>query len=218
MLDDMRSVELPSISNDASHTPSLPPLRSLGSRRLLLGGERSEWADLRTTRYRPLNDNWNTGRSSNVEDMERLEDANSHARALLDYTDNNPILPVMTPRTMSPPLRALDHHDDGRRVKRRRVDSDKSAQVQRGFRYGKYGQSEPGQLKMEVVSCDGGTFDNACTHVAENILRDDTSVYCTRGNRCNIVLQHQGSTAFSLEELVIRAPASGYSSPYVPSP
>lgn len=114
---------------------------------------------------------------------------------------------------MSPPLRSHDHNDEGRRVKRRRLDSDKTAQVYRGFRYGKYGQSEPGQLTMELVSSDGGMYSNQPEYAAENILKNDASVYCTKGNRCNIVLRHQGSTVFSLSELVIKAPGFNYSSP-----
>lgn len=114
---------------------------------------------------------------------------------------------------MSPPLRNIDHHDEGRTAKRRRLDSDKTSQVYSGFRYGKYGQSEPGPLHMELVSCDGGMYSNQPEYAAENILKDDASVYCTKGNRCNIVLRHQGSTLFSLSELVIRAPGDNYSSP-----
>lgn len=69
---------------------------------------------------------------------------------------------------------------------------------------------------MEIVSCDGGMFSNELSYAAENILKNDTSVYCTKGNRCNIVLRHQGGTVFTLQELVIKAPASSnYSHPYV---
>jgi len=217
-LDDLRSVQLPSISSNASHPPpQLPPLRSLGPRRLLgtdSPRDRSYWADLRTERYRRLmSDNRNTSASSGADNLERLQDANSHLRTLLDFTDTSPILPSMPPREMSPPLRSVDHHDEGRRAKRRRLDSDKTAPLYRGFRYGKYGQSEPGQLTMELVSCDGGMYSNQPEYTAENILKDDASVYCTKGNRCNIVLRHQGSTVFSLSELVIKAPGDNYSSP-----
>jgi hypothetical protein len=160
-----------------------------------------------------MSDNRNPTTGSSAANLERLQDANSHLRTLLDFTDTSPILPTMPPRETSPPLRNLDHHDEGRRVKRRRLDSDKTAQVYRGFRYGKYGQCEPGQLNMELVSCDGGMYSNQPEYAAENILKNDASVYCTKGNRCNIVLRHQGSTVFSLSELVIRAPGDNYSSP-----
>lgn len=67
---------------------------------------------------------------------------------------------------------------------------------------------------MEIVSCDGGNYTEGMTsYAAENILKDDNSVYCTKGSRCNIVLQHQGATVFSLKELVIKAPGINYSSP-----
>jgi hypothetical protein len=119
---------------------------------------------------------------------------------------------IPPPSTMSPPPAPSEHNEDNRRVKRRRLDSDKTAQIYRGFRYGKYGQSEPGQLVMELVSCDGGLFMNG--YAAENILKNDASVYCTKGNRCNIVLRHQGSTVFSLKELTIKAPDSNFTAPY----
>ncbi|EPE10316.1 eukaryotic translation initiation factor 6 [Ophiostoma piceae UAMH 11346] len=104
--------------------------------------------------------------------------------------------------------------ETGRVNKRRRVDSDKiSPPLYKAFRYGRHGQVEPGALKMEISSCDGGLYNDGAAHAAENILKADNSVYCTKGNRCNIVLQHQGNTPFSLKELIIRAPAKNYSYP-----
>lgn len=100
------------------------------------------------------------------------------------------------------------HDDSNRRTKRRKLDAEKQASNFKGFRYGKYGQLEPGQLQMEMVSCDGGMFSNRAAYSADNILKDDNSVYCTKGNRCNIILRHQGATAFTIQELVIKAPAS----------
>jgi hypothetical protein len=83
-----------------------------------------------------------------------------------------------------------------------------------GFSYGKYGQVEPGKLKMEIVSCDGGIYqEHGGDYSAENILKNDGTVYCTKSNRCNLVLRHQGATVFSLKELVIKAPHSGYTAP-----
>ena len=114
---------------------------------------------------------------------------------------------------MSSTVRHHDNADDGRRVKRRKLDSDRLTPAFKGLRYGKYGQVEPGQLTLEITSCDGGIYSNASLYAAENILKDDQSVYCTKGNRCNIVLKHQGGAAFSLKELVIKAPGSNYSSP-----
>ncbi|ERT02038.1 hypothetical protein HMPREF1624_00334 [Sporothrix schenckii ATCC 58251] len=104
--------------------------------------------------------------------------------------------------------------DSGRLNKRRKLDSDKAVSSPfKGFRYGRYGQVEPGALTMEIVSCDGGLYSDGSSYTAENILKNDNSVYCTKGNRCNIVLQHQGSTTFSLKELIIKAPGRNYSSP-----
>ena len=84
------------------------------------------------------------------------------------------------------------------------------------FKYGKYGQVEPGQLRVEIASCDGGTYSDGAepeAHSAENILRNDESVYCTGGNQCNLVLRHLGETPFCLTELVIKAPKRGYTAP-----
>ncbi len=103
----------------------------------------------------------------------------------------------------------------GRRVKRRRLDAASRAAdgTVAAHRYGRYGQVLPGKLDMEIVSCDGGLYSEGASYAAENILADDESVYCTKGNRCNIILRHYGGTPFSLEELVIRAPATNFSSP-----
>ncbi len=100
--------------------------------------------------------------------------------------------------------------------KRRKLDSDRAnPPPSKSFRYGRYGQVEPGALTMEIVSCDGGIYSDGTSYAAENILKTDNSVYCTKGNRCNIVLQHQDCTTFSLKELIIKAPARNYSAPYV---
>lgn len=160
-------------------------------------------------------------RLTNFEDLDRsLEEANSHLRALLDLHNSSSLTTPMMPPNFSPPMRPVDLSDDNRRHKRRKLDSDRLVPSFQGFRYGKYGQVEPGTLKMEIVSCDGGLFASESSYIADNILKNDKSVYCTKGNRCNIVLRHQGATVFTLQELVIKAPAShAYSHPYVfPSP
>jgi hypothetical protein len=152
-------------------------------------------------------------RTSDFDDLDRsLDEANSHLRALLDLTTHNHLAPLAPP--YSAPLRSHDGSEDSRRSKRRKLDSEKHMPSYSGFRYGKYGQVEPGQLRMEIVSCDGGMFSNESLYAAENILKDDNSVYCTKGNRCNIVLRHQGTTVFTLTELVIKAPGPlNYSHP-----
>jgi len=104
--------------------------------------------------------------------------------------------------------------ESARRAKRRKIDSDRISSTFAGFRYGRYGQVDPGHLTMEIVSCDGGVLpDDGRRYAVENILKNDPTVYCTEGSRCNIVLRHQGATVFTLQELVIKAPRSNYTSP-----
>ncbi|KAH8815583.1 hypothetical protein F5884DRAFT_664804 [Xylogone sp. PMI_703] len=102
-----------------------------------------------------------------------------------------------------------------RGAKRRKLDSDRLDSEFAGFSYGRYGQVEPGKLNMEIVSCDGGIHKEARdgNYAAENVLKNDPSVYCTESNRCNLVLRHQGGTVFSLKELTIKAPLKGYTAP-----
>lgn len=160
-------------------------------------------------------------RMTSLEQLDRtLDEANAHLRALLDITSANSVSRQLLPSNRSPSYtptpRTHDFTYDNQRNKRRKVDADKYAQGQQHFRYGHYGQVEAGDLEMELVSCDGGMFSNELSYAAENILKNDNSVYCTKGNRCNIVLRHRGSTAFTLSELVIKAPGSmNYSHPYV---
>lgn len=149
-----------------------------------------------------------------------LDEANSHLRTLLESTNHASFSysglagTLAPPRNSPPPHRPSDLSEDTRRSKRRKLDSERSRPKGAPFRYGKYGQVEPGQLKMEMVSCDGGMFSNEFAYAVENILKNDSSVYCTKGNRCNIVLRHQGETFFTLKELVIKGPTSiNYSHP-----
>lgn len=106
---------------------------------------------------------------------------------------------------------------DGRgRLKRRKLDSDDLREGMRGFNYGQYGQVVPGALKMEIASCDGGTYDpDGDSSFPENILRNDQSVYCTKSDRCNLVLRHRGEAPFCLKKIVIKAPRTGFDAPYV---
>jgi hypothetical protein len=48
-------------------------------------------------------------------------------------------------------------------------------------------------------------------------LADDGLVYCTKNDRCNMILRHVDGECFSLTKLVIRAPPTGYTSPYAPT-
>ncbi|KAG9253878.1 uncharacterized protein F5Z01DRAFT_637090 [Emericellopsis atlantica] len=103
---------------------------------------------------------------------------------------------------------------DAHRQKRRKVLTDEGDKSRAPLRRGRRGQVEPGELHMEMVSCDGGMFSDESMYSAANILKNDSSVYCTKGSRCNIVLQHSGSGPFALQELVIKGPRSvNYSHP-----
>ncbi|PCG93431.1 Hypothetical protein PENO1_083610 [Penicillium occitanis (nom. inval.)] len=99
------------------------------------------------------------------------------------------------------------------RSKRRKLDSDDNREGLGGFSYGHYGQVVPGLLKMEINSCDGGNYydeDNGESSWPGNVLLDDTSVYCTKKSRCNMILNHRGETPFSLKKIVIRSPKKGF--------
>lgn len=184
--------------------PSLPPLRSLHRMSMPSTGSRPSryLRERNLERYRSSMENRPSFHADN------LAEGNPGLRALLDLT--SPSLPQSSTTSRLPsPLPSTDHLEDTRRSKRRKLDSDKINSGHKAIRYGKYGQQEPGQLTMEIVSCDGGqySYSDGSSYTAENILKNDNSVYCTKGNRCNIVLRHQGATVFSLQELVIKAPA-----------
>lgn len=147
------------------------------------------------------------GESSATSSLEQAGRQLEQARALLDDPVPNISSPILDPEYR-------DITDQNRRAKRRKLDSDRPDAGFSGFSYGRYGQVEPGKLKMEIVSCDGGIFqDHSGNYAAENVLRNDASVYCTKSPRCNLVLRHQGSTVFCLKELIIKAPHSGYTAP-----
>jgi hypothetical protein len=135
----------------------------------------------------------------------QLDLASTHLRSLLST-------PVLQPGDFAG---VSDSAEASRVSKRRKTDANSDAPEFKGFRYGHYGQVEPGKLKMEIESCDGGTFseEHGANFTAVNVLSDDNSVYCTKGNRCNLVLRHQGGTAFCLQELVIKAPPEGFTAP-----
>jgi hypothetical protein len=114
------------------------------------------------------------------------------------------------------PLEPHQDQTDRWRAKRRKLDSDDNREGIQSLRYGQYGQVVPGTLKMELAGCDGGTYEpEGDSSWPENILRNDSSVYCTKSDRCNLILKHRGETPFCLNKLVIKAPRSGYDAPYV---
>ena len=72
------------------------------------------------------------------------------------------------------------------------------------------------QLKLEMIGCDGGSFDNddGGMYTAENVLRNDTSVYCTsKVENVNIALRAAGGKPFTLSRIVIKAPQRSFTSP-----
>jgi hypothetical protein len=115
---------------------------------------------------------------------------------------------------MSPP--GQSGRDEHGRQKRRKLDTDDNREEFKGFNYGLYGQVMPGELKMEIASCDGGNYDpdGVCSR-PENVLNSNSTVYSTKEDRCNLVLCHRDQAPFCLKKIVIRAPQCGFDAPYV---
>ncbi len=145
----------------------------------------------------------------------RSNERPSRGRRNRDSILDSPIPHIDSPSTM--PLEPdTGTPTDRLRVKRRKLDTDDDRQSVQNLRYGQYGQVVPGTLKMELASCDGGTYEPVYeTSGPENILLNDSSVYCTKSDRCNLILKHRGEAPFCLKKLVIKAPKSGYDAPYV---
>ncbi|KAJ5540564.1 hypothetical protein N7494_005640 [Penicillium frequentans] len=98
--------------------------------------------------------------------------------------------------------------------KRRKLDADDNREDSRGFNYGHQGQVVPGALKMEIVSCDGGVFNQeGDSFFPGNVLRNDQTVYSTKSDRCNLILRHRDEAPFCLKKIVIKAPRTGFDSP-----
>ena len=150
---------------------------------------------------------WAAARMAETNSM--LDDSNPHLRSSgRTYQDYS----AMDPQANRS---AVEAQVNRWRAKRRKLDSDDRREGVRGFNYGHYGQVVPGPLKMEIVSCDGGTYSepNGDSSWPENVLLNDTSVYCTQSDRCNLILRHQGETPFCLKKIVIRAPKTGFDAP-----
>ncbi|KAK8048420.1 hypothetical protein PG994_010150 [Apiospora phragmitis] len=213
-----------------SGTPSLPSLRSLHHEQTppMMSAPGSTSLLARSSRWPRGSDRFSDrNRSGAANQPATNSSSNSNEQSdLMQLFYEYTITFLLGAFVPSPPLQSLESTDEGRRAKRRKLDSDRLATGFKGFRYGKFGQVEPGTLTMEMVSCDGGIYsDDGQSYAAENILKNDPTVYCTKGPRCNIVLRHQGATAFTLKELVIRAPRSNYTAPvqegmiqYMPPP
>lgn len=142
----------------------------------------------------------------------RMGRTNAERMGLLDGESETPTL---NPNQQNP----SDDDADRPRAKRIKLDSDDKRKGLRGMRYGHYGQVVPGPLEMEIVSCDGGSYEpNGKNSWPGNILVNDNSVYCTKGDRCNIILRHPGEIPFTLRKLTIKGPRSGFDSPYAEIP
>lgn len=142
---------------------------------------------------------------------QQLENESSHLRALL--REPVPVLGSSVSRDAHEEY--AEEVETNRAYKRRKIDTGALAPEFKGFSYGRYGQVESGKLRMEIESCDGGIYPEASggDYAAGNVLKNDDSVYCTRGNRCNLVLRHQAATPFCLQELIIKAPRKGFTAP-----
>ncbi len=126
------------------------------------------------------------------------------------------------PRIGSPDIAAQEYSGEAQvnrenrwRAKRRKIETEDLGNGFKGATYGHRGQVVSGPLKMEIVSCDGGQYTepNGDSSWPENVLQDDPLVYCTKSDRCNIILRHQKGTPFSLRKLVIKAPKNGFDAP-----
>ena len=133
-----------------------------------------------------------------------------------------PVTYPPVPRIGSPDVATREYlgearvnHENRWRAKRRKLDVDDNNRSTPAFRYGHKGQVVPGKLKMQIVSCDGGQYSepNGDSSWPNNVLDDDSTVYCTKGNRCNMVLGHLGNMPFSLSKIVIKAPRTGFDAP-----
>lgn len=71
-------------------------------------------------------------------------------------------------------------------------------------------------IRVEMLSCDGGSldFDESGRYDAENLLQDNSSVYCTaKLENVNILLRGVGARPFTLSRMVIKAPRRSFTSP-----
>ncbi|THC94702.1 hypothetical protein EYZ11_005813 [Aspergillus tanneri] len=133
----------------------------------------------------------------------------SNVSSLLDEA----VPPLDTSAAIPEPLDS-NYQMERWRVKRRKLESDDNREGLQSFRYGHYGQVVPGALKMELASCDGGTYESERdSSWPENILHNDSSIYCTKSGQCNLILKHQGEAPFCLKRIVIKVPKMGYDTP-----
>jgi len=114
-----------------------------------------------------------------------------------------------------------EHSNEGttgeRSAKRRRLNAQSPPPAKKAHKYGHYGQVEPGRLRMEIVSNDGGEHKDPMKPSiflgADNVLKTDKSVFCSERESAGILLRHADETPFCLEKLHIAGPAHGFSAP-----
>lgn len=146
-----------------------------------------------------------------------MESAADLLQSLSDIPINSPFPASTTHTRQRSPI--VEVGGERRATKRRKLEHS-AAPVSEydGFKYGYKGQVVQGRLKMEIVSCDGGEyFDKDLPiglHSVRNVLKNDSSVYCSESSKCNLLLKHIGDTPFALEKIVIRAPHRGFTAPY----
>ncbi|KAJ5466696.1 hypothetical protein N7539_009425 [Penicillium diatomitis] len=189
--------------------PRPPPVESVPSR----STRRALWDSQQTGSGSGTDNNLNTNsdpsRPTTTYRSLRRRTVRPDLRSASNLTD-----PVSFPPLMPQSASSSSGRDSQGRLKRRKLDADDNSEGLRGFNYGHKGQVVPGPLKMEILSCDGGTFDpEGDSGFPENVLLNDQSVYCTKSSRCNIVLRHRGEAPFCLRKLVIKAPRTGFDSP-----
>lgn len=196
-------------------------------RRIMSSRERSENLSVPT----PLSMNQEQGTSDSSPPAERLsrrrvltpgerfmQDGRGRRSGLSTLLDEpfpplRPLPAAESSSSMRPDLEA-GHQSSRWSAKRRKLDSDDNREGPRGFSYGQHGQVVPGALKMEIASCDGGTYEpEGESSWPENVLHNDSSVYCTKSDRCNLILRHRGETPFCLKKLIIKAPKVGFDAP-----
>ena len=128
--------------------------------------------------------------------------------------------PRLTPPLLNPEAVLQQHVAEARearyRSKRRKLDDGTYEDDSRAITYGHHGQVVPGQLKLDIATCDGGEYSDpqmSVTSWPQNVLQDDATVYCTKSNKCNMLFKHVSGMPFSLTKVVVKAPRSGYDAP-----
>ncbi|OLL25299.1 hypothetical protein NEOLI_003433 [Neolecta irregularis DAH-3] len=72
---------------------------------------------------------------------------------------------------------------------------------------------ETSVIKTRIVECDGGCYDSASFPV-QNVIEDTSDVYCTANfANVNLSIAQRNFMPFNLAQVIIRAPAHGFTSP-----